>query len=283
MGCRRACLFFAGLGVAFTAHAGGEYKKWLNPCAHEGFTALFQKHEYSVKGPYLNPRHRLEAEAAISHGKFDDKPRLTLNLFTRDKDGTRHPLLRGSEQFEDILRFFEGEYVGINALWYEGDNLAEFNRLTASGLKPEEAARQTWTGQQALKHGFTDVKFEKPQRGSPGAYRQVSVYFDRPGARVAKSALPFEVSLEQNDVKFVYSSGPHRFQSIRGRVESGVLMLEVDNRRQGLPEISREHVEEILEFFKGRFVGVRYKLLGLSKKVADDPVAAALAAHGFTK
>lgn len=285
----RARLLYVVWISATLAHASDEYRKWLSPCAREGFEAIFQRNTYEIRGPIqesLRDRKgnylRLEAEGAIQMNS-DRKPRLALNFKTRVGD-TRSPFLKGAEQFDSILRFFEGEYVGINAMWYAGDNLAEFNRLTgpAHNLSLVEAARRTWTGQQALKHGFTDVKIART-KGSPGKYSHAEVYFDHPTPKLVKRVYPFGVEMNGNSVKFDYTAGEHLGQAIHAHVEGDVLVLEVTNRRRALPDVAEEHVTDILEYFWGRYRYVRYKLTGLSKKTVYDPVDSSLAKSGFSK
>lgn len=74
---------------------------------------------------------------------------------------------------------FQDEVRGIKGGWHWGDNLMEFNRLSAQSRSNEETAFRTWTGQQALKFHFSQVEFLKLE-GSPGQYTDVEVLFTRP-------------------------------------------------------------------------------------------------------
>lgn len=67
---------------------------------------------------------------------------------------------------------------GIGGKWTYGDNLAEFNKLTAGGLSPEEAAKLTFTGKQAMSRGFGTIGFDKLV-GTPGNYTNVQVIFGK--------------------------------------------------------------------------------------------------------
>jgi hypothetical protein len=41
--------------------------------------------------------------------------------------------------------------------WFDGDNLAEYEKNRKQGLTPQQAAAQTWTGRQAARWGYTEV------------------------------------------------------------------------------------------------------------------------------
>ncbi len=109
---------------------------------------------------------------------------LDLNLRLKDKEG-RSELLRGKVEFHRIVRYFDGQFDQILGNWLSvhqddlSDNLEQFNRLTAQGMKPEEAAINTWSGQRAKEAGYDAVSF-KTLEGTPGAYTQVKVRFRKP-------------------------------------------------------------------------------------------------------
>jgi len=119
---------------------------------------------------YVSAHPRLQAFAVIDNGE------LSITLRTRLEDSTRSPLLRSAEQFERILSHFSGKFMVIQESWSFGDNLAAFNRATASGMPVEDAARQTWTGRQATAAGYARVVVRLLQ-GTPGAYTRVKVVF----------------------------------------------------------------------------------------------------------
>jgi hypothetical protein len=77
---------------------------------------------------------------------------LELSLQTRYPKlggGYARGALRGEEQFDAIVRHFEGRFTAIRGRWIDGDNLAHV-RLNGS---PETS----WTGIQARRHGFTNA------------------------------------------------------------------------------------------------------------------------------
>jgi len=119
-----------------------------------------------------DPKQRLKAEGELKGNG------LIVASIRAKIDGKRSKLIRGAEQFDIILAHF-GSARGFEASWQYGDNLAKFNELTAKGIKPEEAALQTWTGQQCQRHGFArEVKIvETSPKDSPGAYKTVKVHF----------------------------------------------------------------------------------------------------------
>lgn len=111
---------------------------------------------------------------------------LSINLHLKDKHGRSQ--LRGKEEFQKVLKHFEGRFDQIRGVWMEpigraelSDNLAEINRLTQgpNALAPEEAARQTWSGQQAVAAGYSKVEIQELD-GEPGHYTEVTVLFKKP-------------------------------------------------------------------------------------------------------
>jgi hypothetical protein len=59
-----------------------------------------------------------------------------------------------------------------------GDNLRVFKERLAEGDTPEEAAFKTWTGQQATRYGYTEVKVQLV--GRPHRPHEVLVWFKKP-------------------------------------------------------------------------------------------------------
>ncbi len=90
--------------------------------------------------------------------------------------GQRSTVLRGSEQFQAILRHFGGKVRGIKGEWTYETNLMKFNELTAGGKSAREAALGTWTGEQAAANGYRNVVV-RTLEGKPGSYTKVDVLF----------------------------------------------------------------------------------------------------------
>lgn len=127
---------------------------------------------YEVKDP-VNPKFYVAVD------RVGDE--MYLDFYLRDlKTGERSEVLSGSEQFQSALRYFKSIGSPIRRIageWTEGDNLVEFNRLTAKGLDPEYAASLTWTGKQALREGFDNVHVAVA--GKPGKYTIVHAWFSK--------------------------------------------------------------------------------------------------------
>ncbi|MFE0374764.1 putative T7SS-secreted protein [Streptomyces inhibens] len=96
---------------------------------------------------------------------------------------------RGSEMFNNAMDHFGSKVEGVKGYWQNGgtlkDNLDSFNRGAKSGVPGdlsalERAARETFTGKMAGRHGFTEVEFVE-LRGMHGDYSHVGVIFRRPG------------------------------------------------------------------------------------------------------
>lgn len=78
---------------------------------------------------------------------------------TVDETGMKHTL-RGATLYELMLRHFGTSVVAIAGFWPTGENLRVFRECLALGHTPEDAARATWSGRQAVRHGFANVEFD---------------------------------------------------------------------------------------------------------------------------
>jgi hypothetical protein len=87
--------------------------------------------------------------------------------------------LRGKEMFDMTMSYFGPAVKQVEGNWRYGDNLKVFNELTAKNVSPIEAAKATWTGQQAARHGYTEASI-KAIDGKKGDYYDVSVIFTKP-------------------------------------------------------------------------------------------------------
>lgn len=73
------------------------------------------------------------------------------------KAGGYRSSMRGNKLFQEALMHFGNKVKVIRGRWVEGDNLNAFEALSNRGFSDEDAAFGTWTGQQALKAGFTKI------------------------------------------------------------------------------------------------------------------------------
>ena len=121
-----------------------------------------------------NPRFVATGEVHPSRGE------LTIDIRTVLEDGTRSPVLRGAEEFQNIVNFFRGQFTRIKGNWQYGSNLAEVNRLTGPphNLSLEKAVTRTWTADQARNAGYLNV-IDFHANGTPGNYTEVQVIFGR--------------------------------------------------------------------------------------------------------
>ncbi|WP_412030565.1 polymorphic toxin-type HINT domain-containing protein [Deinococcus yunweiensis] len=76
----------------------------------------------------------------------------------------------GREMFEEAWGQLGSKVQQIEGYWMPGgdmaDNFVSFNNALATGLSPEQAAMQTWTGKMAASKGFTQViRVEVGERG----------------------------------------------------------------------------------------------------------------------
>ena len=90
---------------------------------------------------------------------------------------------KGSVMFQDAMDALGSSVRGIRGKWLSGsgelqDNLDSFNAGIQSGLTPQEAALNTFTGKMAALNGFTNATIESTV-GPMGEYTSASVVFTR--------------------------------------------------------------------------------------------------------
>lgn len=151
----------------------------LKPCLEDVFRTLalngilfnLQKDTYSAT--VVGGRGDYHFEAKL---RFDGVVELdvrAVNIF-----GERFPTFRAREQFDLMMKHFGEERVsGIKGQWEYGTNLEKVNELTENNeMSVEEAALETWTGQQASRWGFDQVEVIE-KTGAPGEYEAIEVLF----------------------------------------------------------------------------------------------------------
>src|ERR1700682_4570698 len=94
---------------------------------------------YSVLDP-VDPRFR--ATAVIEKGE------LLIEIRTEIESGERSTVLNGADQVRKILAHFFPRYTSVRTSWWFGKNLTAFNRATAAGATPAQAAARTALGSQ---------------------------------------------------------------------------------------------------------------------------------------
>ena len=92
---------------------------------------------------------------------------------------------RGGEMFDMMMQHYGDDAKGVRGTWVSKDssannkNLGRVNKSTAGGACVEDAAKETWTANQAARHGFTQTQVLST-RGTPGNYDMVSALFTKP-------------------------------------------------------------------------------------------------------
>lgn len=99
----------------------------------------------------------------IINSTLDPDGGLMYLIRTKQLDGSRDPDFRGKQLFDEMMRNFGSRVEFIMDTWHKplsdgpedlADNYLAFARAEARGLSPLEAAKQSWTGLQACRHGF---------------------------------------------------------------------------------------------------------------------------------
>lgn len=99
----------------------------------------------------------------IIKGTLDSNGGLEYLIRTKQVDGSRDPDFRGKQLFDEMMRNFGPRVGHIVDTWHKpvsngpedlADNYLAFAQAEARGLSPVEAAKESWTGVQACRHGF---------------------------------------------------------------------------------------------------------------------------------
>ncbi len=149
----------------------------IPPPGREPATAAGQRIDRSTAGETYfvtdtaHPRFSIRA--------YIERGFLRIDMRTVLPDGTRSTVLNGTQEFSNIVNFFQGQFEGILSNWQYGTNLNRINELTADDMPVDQAARQAWSAQRAAEHGFTQVRVVE-QAGTPGNYSVIKVSFTRP-------------------------------------------------------------------------------------------------------
>ncbi len=125
----------------------------------------------------------IDADAPVFQaiGELQKDGSLDLIFLLKDKENIHSKNLRGQEMFANIIEYFGPEKIKkINGFWIKGDNLNAFNTSLKNGLTFEEAAKQTWTGKQAAKYGYTEAIIKYTEKNRDGQYIKVKVQFEKP-------------------------------------------------------------------------------------------------------
>lgn len=123
---------------------------------------IFTSRHYRVHDP--EAPNEFYADGLVINGT------LLLSINLKTPDGKRSTFLRGSEQFDKILMHFHN--MGTSILKIKSvmlnlaplqlnDNLSVLNFFSDRGEGIVDAVKNTWTGRQALRHGFTVVTVEE--------------------------------------------------------------------------------------------------------------------------
>jgi hypothetical protein len=122
---------------------------------------------YSVSDP-TDPR--FQVTAVIEGGE------LLIDVRTEIESGERSAALNGADQVRKILAHFFPRYTSVRASWWFGENLVAFNRASAAGATPEQAAVRTPLGHQLALAGYPRASIRSLE-GFPARYTKIVVSF----------------------------------------------------------------------------------------------------------
>lgn len=122
----------------------------------------------------LNPQFKFEGHL-VSGGI------LFVSAHLKDPSSLTRSSLNGAELYQQMV-----DHIGLDRIeeiagyWVNGDNLRAFENNLKNGMSKEEAALQTWSGQQALRFGFSEVIDVAHFLDRLGGESNVQLYFSRP-------------------------------------------------------------------------------------------------------
>ncbi len=139
----------------------------LDPAAFAGVTRGGDDFSFQIG-------HRASGSGLAA--QLDEKGTFTFAIENFPQEGS---VLRGKQMFDEALAHFGDRVQAVQGAWVFGDNLARFNHAVDGGASLVAAAKQTWTGQQAARHGFTRVRIDEAIPLTDGGFRKVYVTFRR--------------------------------------------------------------------------------------------------------
>ncbi len=130
----------------------------------------------------IERRRNEENHILFADGQIIGRGILSLGLLTRSEVAPeRLAGFRGQALFDLMMEYFEGQVRGVSGEWLSGsDNLAAFQSLVWSEANLQTAAKGTWSGRQALRHGYTEVEIlDAATDPFSGEYTKVVVLFTK--------------------------------------------------------------------------------------------------------
>ena len=149
------------------------YKYLINKYGDEN--AILENHFPNLLSVEIEAKNEYGIKSEIS-GELDSDGVFTFQIMTVNDRGQRGPI-NGYELFGTVMEFLGDKVKIIKGIWIDGTNLDLFQRhveyYKAFLLKEQKkkepsdkemqdiyksAAKATWTGRQAIRYGFSDVK-----------------------------------------------------------------------------------------------------------------------------
>ena len=137
--------------------------------------------------------------------------------------------LRGSQAYAMVIEHFGLQNISvIEGIWVNGDNLKSYRQGRRAGLSRKDAAKATWSGIQAAKYGFSEVRTVFDKQDHHGS--MVQVEFVRPLTEVQG-----EVHFEKSSTVFAMRDLDFGF-SFRGTLAYGRLEITatLENELKGI-------------------------------------------------
>lgn len=152
-------------------------------CHRAGLYAYFLKDKPGVVDATTPNQYMVREGEFYATAALDDDGYIVMGLSLKALDGSSHAkFLRGKEELYRILKHFEGRAKGVKGVWLDGDNYAEYHRLTRPpfNLTPAEAARRTWTGGTLVNEGYVVRRVREIGVAPVGEYPIVEAVFELP-------------------------------------------------------------------------------------------------------
>lgn len=110
--------------------------------------------------------------------------RLSFSIYMQDPDMGIRSAVSGGDLYDRIINHFGVENIdAIEGIWQDGTNHGQFFTHRALGFSEADAAKNTWSGQQAARHGFTEVKNINLHWNNNNGSTTVTAEFRRPNEK----------------------------------------------------------------------------------------------------
>lgn len=162
------------------------FEKALNETGGSGRFVMSTKSgaeiQVTVDSSYVQVKPNNDSSAIQFWANMNTEGILEFGLYSRSADGTHYSDDFIAHEFYEasVTYFGQDNILGIRGSWSPSSiNTKQVNEAIAKGMHLEQAVKQTWSYNQALRAGFPHVTIRYTERnaGNPYSYDKIDVLF----------------------------------------------------------------------------------------------------------